>query len=176
MDTQPSKHQPAFEPDGLSRRQVLVRIGAGGLVAALAAQTIQTVSAQDATPPADSGMPEGLSFTALGGAPVRDLPTEPFTIQVGRVTLEPGAAAPSSSSPYPSLIYVEEGEGVVCPPGGEGRWIYGSDGKVIASGAGEYPFPLGTWCYTSPNTMDSARNDGSERASLLTIDLIPTTE
>lgn len=173
MGTEHPDDLNAFEPDGLSRRDMLV-LGVGGLAFALVAQGSEAALAQDATPAADSGMPEGLGFASLGGAPVRDLPTKPFTIQVARVTLEPGALAPNSSAPYPSLTHVEEGEGVVCPPGGEGRWIYDSEGKVVASGAGEYPFPLGTWCYTAPDTMDGARNDGSEQASLLIIDLVPT--
>jgi len=154
---------------------VLLGIGASGLAAAFAIQTVETVRARDSTPAADSGMPEGMNFSALGGGiPIPDLPTEPFTIQVGRLTLEPGVATPLSSSPYPAMAYVEEGEGLICPPAGEGRWVYDAEGKVMHSGAGEFPLPLGTWCYTAPDTMDGVRNDGTDQASILLIDLVPT--
>ncbi len=163
----------AHRPNDLSRRTVLLGIGASGL-AAFATQRIEAARAQEATPAADSGMPEGMNFSALGGGiPIPDLPTEPFTIQVGRVTLEPGVATPISSSPYPTMAYVEEGEGLICPPAGEGRRVYDAEGKVVDSGAGEFPFPLGTWCYTAPDTMDGVRNDGTDRASVLLIDLVP---
>jgi hypothetical protein len=36
--------------------------------------------------------------------------------------------------------------------------------------------PVGTWLYTSPNTVDGIRNDGTDQASVLGIELIPTTE
>ena len=162
--------------DGLSRRTALLRIGAGGLAAALGTQKLEAVHAQDATPPATSGLPEGLGFSAFGAFPVRDLPTEPFTIAVSRITLEPGAVAPNSESPYPQAAYVEAGEGLICPPGGEGRFITDADGKLVNSGGEEMAFPLGTWCYTAPNTMDGVRNDGENQASLLLVELIPTTD
>ena len=93
-----------------------------------------------------------------------------------RLTLEPGAVVPNSSVPYPSAAYIEEGEGVICPPGGEGRFITDAEGNLVNSGGDEMAFPLGTWCYTAPNTMDGVRNDGPGRASILVLDLIPTTE
>jgi hypothetical protein len=164
----------AFDTDGLSRREALLRIGASGLAVALAIQKAEAVYAQDATPPA-AELPEGVGIVSLSAFPVRDLPTEPFTIQVARLTLEPGAATPISSSPYPSAAYVEEGTGLICPPAGEGRFITDADGKLVNSGADEMAYPLGTWCYTAPDTMDGVRNDGTEPASLLLIDLVPTT-
>ena len=81
VDIQNPEDLQAFELDGLSRRQVLLRVGAGGLAAALGAQKVGVAYAQDATPAADSGLPEGVNMAASFGAfPVRDLPTEPFTI------------------------------------------------------------------------------------------------
>lgn len=162
----------AHRSNDLSRRTVLLGIGASGL-AAFVTQRIEAARAQESTPAADSGTPEGMSFSSLGGIPIPDLPTEPFTIQVARLTLEPGVATPISSSPNPSMAYVEEGEGLICPPAGEGRWVYDVEGKVVHSGAGEFPFPLGTWCYTAPDTMDGVRNDGTDQASILLIDLVP---
>lgn len=179
METHRAADPDVLEPDGLSRREVLLRIGAGGLAVALAAQAVETAHAQEATPaPVGevSGMPEGLTLIPLGGFPVHDLPTEPFTIRVVRVTLEPGAVVPPGAVPYPVGAYVEAGE-VVLVPEGEGRWIYGPDGELLDSGTmEEMVLPVGTWFYTSPNTVDGLRNDGPDQASILGIELVPTTE
>jgi quercetin dioxygenase-like cupin family protein len=182
METHRADDPDVVEPDGLSRREALLHIGAGGLAVALAAQGIETAHAQEATstpvgPGGDvSGMPEGVALIPLGGFPVHDLPTEPFTIRMVRVTLEPGAVVPPAAVPYPAAAYVEAGEGVMCPEGGEGRWLYGPDGELLDSGTMEMVFPVGTWCYTSPNTVDGIRNDGTDQASILGIELVPTTE
>ena len=182
METHRADDPDVLEPDGLSRREVLLRIGAGGLAVALAAHGVETTHAQEATPTAVahvgdvSGMPEGVNLIPLGGFPVHDLPTEPFTIRVVRVTLEPGAVVPPGAVPYPAAAYVEAGEGLVCPEGGEEHWLYGPDGEVLHSGTKEMVMPVGTWCYTSPNTVDGVRNEGTDRASILGIELVPTTE
>ena len=175
MDEPRVSDQHVVEVDGVSRRTVLLGIGASGLAAAFATQKVEAAFAQDATAAAESGLPEGVGFTLIGVGPIRDLPTEPFTIQVSRITLEPGAVVPNSAVPYPTTAYVEEGTGLICPAAGEGRYITDAEGKLVNSGAEEMAYPLGTWCYTAPDTMDGVRNDGTERASLLLIDLIPTT-
>ena len=179
METHRADDTDVLEPDGLSRRKMLLRIGAGGLAVALATHGVETAHAQEATPaPVGevSGMPEGVTLIPLGGFPVHDLPTEPFMIRMMRVTLEPGALIPPAAVPYPAAAYVEAGEGVMCPEGGEGRWLYGPDGELLDSGTMEMVFPVGTWCYTSPNTVDGIRNDGTDQASILGIELVPTTE
>jgi quercetin dioxygenase-like cupin family protein len=179
METQRADDPDVLEPDGLSRREALLRIGAGGLAVALAAHGVETAHAQEATPaPVGevSGMPEGVTLIPLGGFPVHDLPTEPFTIRVVRVTLEPGAVVPPGAVPYPAAAYVEAGEVVLSPEGG-GRWVYGPDGELLDSGTmEEMVLPVGTWFYTSPNTVDGIRNDGTDQASILGIELVPTTE
>ncbi len=121
-------------------------------------------------------MPPGMSATPLFGVPVTDMPTAPFMIVLTRFTLDPGTVVPNSAFPYPSITYVESGDGVVCPAADDGRFLYGPDGKLITSGGGEFAFPVGTACYTSPNTLDGLRNDGSDVASLLGIDLMPVPE
>lgn len=176
MDTQRPDDQHAFEPDSLSRRKVLLGIGASGLAAAFATQKVEVGLAQDATATADSGLPEGTGFVSLSSVPIREMPTEPFKIAVSRLTMEPGAEFPNSTLPYISMAYVEEGTRVICPPGGEGRYITDADGKLVDSGAMEMAFPLGTWCYTDPDTMDGVRNDGTDNATLLFLEFIPTTE
>jgi hypothetical protein len=183
METQRADSPDVLEPDDLSRREVLLRLGAGGLAVALATHGVETAHAQEATPTAVghvgdvSGMPEGVNLIPLGGFPVHDLPTEPFTIRVLRVTLEPGAVVPPGAVPYPAAAYVEAGEGLILSPEGEGgRWLYGPDGEVLDSGTKEMVMPVGTWLYTSANTVDGLRNDGPDQASILGIELIPTTE
>ena len=173
MDTHRADGSDVLEPDDLSRREALLRIGAGGLAVALAAHGIETAHAQDV-----SGMPEGVTLIPLGGfpVPVHDLPTGPFTIRMMRVTLEPGAVVPLGAVPYPAAAYVEAGEGLICPEGGEERWAYGPDGEVLHSGTEEMVMPVGSWCYTSANVMDGLRNDGTDQASVLGIELVPTTE
>jgi hypothetical protein len=50
METLRADDTDVLEPDGLSRRAVLRRIGAGGLAVALAAHGTETAHAQEATP------------------------------------------------------------------------------------------------------------------------------
>ena len=173
MDDPRATDQRALEPDGLSRRKMILGIGVTGLAAALVTQNGGAVYAQDGTPEADSGLPEGMSLTSLSSVPIRDLPTEPFQIVMYRIPLEPGAVIPNSALPYPSAAYVEAGKNVICPPGGEGRFITDTEGKLVDSGGDEMAFPLGTWCYTTPDAMDGVRNDGPDQATLLGVELVP---
>ena len=183
METHRADDSDVVEPDRLSRREALLRIGAGGLAVALATQGVETARAQEATsapvgPVGDvSGMPEGVTLIPLGGflVPVHDLPTEPFTIRMMRVTLEPGAVVPPGAVPYPAAAYVEAGEGLFCPEGGENRWLYGADGEVLHHGTKKMVMPVGTWCYTSANTVDGLTNEGPDQATVLGIELVPTT-
>ena len=175
MSTRSVRGLPQPEVDGLSRRSVVLGIGAGGIAVALANAT-GAARAQDGSPAPDGGMPEGMELASLGAVPIRDLPTEPFRIAVARLTLDPGAVVPNAAVPYPSMAYVEVGTGLICPPGGEGRYITDADGNPVNEGGDEMPFPLGTWCYTTPDTMDGVRNDGTERVVMLLLELVPTEE
>ena len=176
MDTHRLGDPAPSHSDDISRRQVLLRVGTGGLAVALAAHGIQAARAQDATPPMGGGLPEGVNAMPLAMVPITDMPTGPFTIMLTRITLEPGVVIPNSALPYPSLAYVEAGEGLVCPPADDGRVLYRPDGEVVASGGEEFAFPLGTTCYTAPNSLDGVRNDGPDQAALLIVDMVPTTE
>ena len=171
MDTHPSSHAVAFEPDGVSRREVLIRAGAGGLGIALLAQAPNVARAQEGTPV--PGMPEGVTQTTLIPIPIRleDVPAEPFSLVLARLTLEPGAEIPASSLPFIDMAYIEEGE-LTCP-GEEGRWVYAPDGSVTGSGAGVLPVPTGHAIYHAPNSVDGARNDGSVPVVSLIVDFLP---
>jgi len=161
----------------LSRRTALGRTGA--IVAALGLggrfgrAVAQEASPSAASPSADSGLPAGVALESLSGVPIRDLPTEPFTLVMYRITMEPGTSLPNAALPYVSMTYTEKGD-FICPPGGEGRYIYDAEGKVVDSGAGEMKYPEGMWCYTAPDAMDGIRNDGDEPGSLLGIEFVPT--
>ena len=125
------------------------------------------------TPP--GGEPPGIESTPLFAVPVTDMPTAPFTIEVSRGILVPGAAG-GGSAPFPRIVYVEAGEKIMCPAAGEGRVLYGPDGTVLASGGAEFAFPIGTACYTSPDSLDGIRNDGTDQGSILSFNLVPTPE
>ena len=162
---------------GLSRRTALGRTGAVVAALGLGARVGRT-AAQEATPAAaspsaDSGLPAGVALESLSAVPIRDLPTEPFTLVMYRITMEPGTSLPNAALPYVSMTYTEKGD-FVCPPGGEGRYIYDAEGKVVDSGAGEMTYPEGMWCYTAPDAMDGISYDGDEPGSLLGIEFVPT--
>jgi hypothetical protein len=174
MDIYRSDDPAPVRSDGVSRREVLLRIGAGGAAVALFAHGIDVASAQDATPAAsaEAGLPPGVGFTPLIPIPITDMPQEPFTLVLTRFTLEPGSSVPISSVAYPEILYTETGT-VTCP-GEEGRWVYGPDGSVTASGAGDLQVPAGSAIYHAPNALDGAGNEGTEPVLALIIDLVPT--
>lgn len=120
MGTHRTADPDGLAPDGWSRREML-RIGAGGLAVALVTHGAVPARAQKATPtPAGevSGMPAGVSLVPMGGFPVHDLPTKPFTIRVVQVTLEPGAVVPPGAVTYPVGAHVVAGEVTLVPEGG----------------------------------------------------------
>jgi hypothetical protein len=161
---------------GVSRRTV-VGGSATGLAIALLARAAHPAAAQEATPAAEGGLPPGLSITDLikgQGAAIGDMPPAPVSITMMRMTLEPGASSPPSSFPFPSLGYTESGT-TTCP-GEEGRVVYGPDGTVQASGAGDLAVPAGSSIYTPANVADGARNDGTEPTTMLMINFIPAGE
>ncbi len=163
----------------VSRRTALTGLGAVGLSLAFAignhavAQDATPDATPDGRPEASGELPEGVTLTSLSGFPIRDLPTKPFALRVYRVSLEPGVTLPNAQAPYASSTYVEEGN-FVCPPGGEGRFIYDAEGEIVDSGAQEMAYPEGMWCYTAPDTMDGIRYDGPGQGSLLGIEFVPT--
>lgn len=158
----------------LSRRQAVLQVGIGSVALALVSHGFRVAQAQEATPPA--GLPPGVSVTPLISVPIpaTDVPAGPITVSLTRVTLEPGASIPESSAAYPEIAYTESGT-LTCP-GGDGRWVYGPDGTVTASGAGDLTVPTGSAIYVQPNALDGARNDGTEMVSVLVVDLIPAKE
>jgi hypothetical protein len=168
----------AVSPDhaGVSRRMVF-GASATGLALALLARAAHPAAAQEATPAAEGGLPPGLTIDELikgQGAAIGDMPPAPVSITMLRMTLVPGASSPASSFAFPTLGYTESGT-TICP-GEAGRVVYGPDGSVQASGAGDLAVPTGSSIYTPANVADGARNDGTEPTTMLMINFIPAGE
>jgi quercetin dioxygenase-like cupin family protein len=158
--------------DALSRRSV-VGAGATGLALALLARSFSQATAQDATPPAEGGMPEGLAATPLTNIPIpaADVPAGGFTLSVARITFEPGAVSPESTYSYPEMAFVESGT-MICP-GEAPRYLIHADGSVEEVGAEDITVNTGESIYVPPGVLDGARNDGTEPLSVLVIDFLP---
>ena len=168
MDTQHSHDPRSVDSDGLSRREVLLRVGAGGLAVALLAPGIKASAAQEATPATGEGTPaanELVELEPLAAIPLEQLPPGPVTLELTRITLLPGFSSPPDAHGVLEIAYVESGT-MICP-GGEGRTVYGPDGTVTASGAGDLPVPAGSTIVVPPNAPDGAYNNGTEPAVVL---------
>ena len=97
----------------VSRRDAVVRLGAGGVGLALAARGL-SAAAQQGTPPADQGAPDGLAIERLGFGVTEELPGAPAAwaeFQLLRSVLDPGASflreRPQAGTVV--LLYVESG-------------------------------------------------------------------
>jgi hypothetical protein len=170
MDTQRPDDLPLEGAGGLSRREALLRVGAGGLAVALGANGITVAAAQEATPAMGEATPapgELIVVEALAAIPLEQLPPGPVMLELSRITLLPGFSSPPDAHGVLEIAHVESGT-MICP-GGEGRTVYGPDGTVTASGAGDLPVPAGSTIVVPPNSPDGARNDEAEPAVVLFI-------
>jgi quercetin dioxygenase-like cupin family protein len=166
----------SLEPDGLTRR-TMVGAGATGLALALLARNVSRTRAQDSTPAAEGGMPEGVGIKPIIDIPVRleDVPSGPFKISLYDLTLEPGAVIPQSSFPYPNSVYVESGT-LVCPGRGP-RYLIHADGSVEEfADEGDITINTGEAIYHPPDVIDGAENRGTDQVVLLAVDLVPIEE
>ncbi len=168
-DAQRPDDAASIPADGLSRREVLLRVGAGGLAVALLGRGVAGALAQEATPAAGGATPaadELVVAEPLAAIPLELLPPGPVTLELTRITFLPGFnSPPTSAHGVLEIIYVESGA-VVCP-GGEGRTVYGPDGTVTASGAGDLPVPAGSTIVIPPDAVDGLNNAGTEPAVAL---------
>ena len=170
MDTQRPDDSISARSDGVSRRQVLLRAGAGGLAVALLARGVEAAGAQEATPATGEATPaanELIEIEPLAAIPLEQLPPGPVTLELTRITLLPGFSSPPDAHGVLEVAHVESGT-MICP-GGEGRTVFGPDGSVTASGAGDLPVPAGSTIVVPPNSPDGARNDEAEPAVVLFI-------
>ena len=149
---------------GLSRREALLHVGASGLTVGLLAHGVEAAGAQEVTPPMGEATPAANELVVaepLITVPLEQLPPGPATLELTRLTFLPGFNSPATSEHgVVEIIYVESGA-VVCP-GGEGRIVYGPDGTVTASGAGDLPVPAGSAIVVPPNAVDGLYNQEAE--------------
>ena len=174
METQRADDPRSVETDGLSRREVILRVGAGGLAVGLLAPGITAAAAQEATPAMGDATPAANELVVaepLAAIPLDQLPAGPVTFELTRITLLPGFSSPPDAHGVLEIAYVESGT-MICP-GGEGRTVYGPDGSVTASGAGDLPVPAGSTIVVPPNSPDGAYNEEAEPASVLFIHFTP---
>jgi hypothetical protein len=170
-----SRSDTPVSPESAVSRRTVLGVTITGAAITLLSHGVAAVSAQDATPAAEGGLPEGMSVSpVLEAAVIADMPPAPVGITIFHMTLEPGAVTPISTFAFPSLGYTESGT-TTCP-GEEGRVVYGPDGTVQASGAGDLPVPTGSSIYTPANVGDGARNDGTEPTTMLMIQFMPAGE
>jgi hypothetical protein len=155
----------------LSRRETLLRVGTGGLAIALGANGMKVAAAQEATPAAGEATPaanELVEVEPLITVPLDQLPPGPATLELTRMTFLPGFNSPATAEHgVLEIIYAESGS-FVCP-GGEGRIVYGPDGTVTASGAGDLPVSAGSAIVVPPNAVDGLYNQEAEPAVALFI-------
>ncbi len=153
---------PVSSDSAVSRRSVLA-VTITGAAITLLSHGVEAVSAQEATPAAN----ELVEINPLAAIPLEQLPTGPVTLELTRITLLPGFSSPPDAHGVLEIAHVESGT-MICP-GGEGRTVYGPDGTVTASGAGDLPVPAGSTIVVPPNAPDGARNDEAEPAVVLFI-------
>jgi hypothetical protein len=170
MDTHHSHGSLSVPSDGVSRRQALLRLGASGLAVGLFARAVKLTGAQEATPAAN----ELVEVEPLAAIPLEQLPPGPVTLELTRITLLPGFNSPPDAHGVLEIAHVESGT-MICP-GGEGRTVYGPDGTVTASGAGDLPVPAGSTIVVPPDAPDGARNEEAEPAVVLFVHIGPSEE
>jgi mannose-6-phosphate isomerase-like protein (cupin superfamily) len=158
---------PVSAESAVSRRTVLgVTVTSAAIT--LLARGVGAVSAQEATPAAEGGLPPGVGVQPLITVPLKDLPSTSVNLELIQLTMEPGADSPATSAHgVVEVGYVQSGT-LTCP-GGEGRAVYAPDGTITASGAGDLVISAGSAWYVPPDAIDGARNDGTEPVSALLI-------
>ena len=169
----PDVQPVAPETPDVSRR-TLLGASATGLALALLARSVSRARAQESTPAAGYGLPEGVSITPVIDIPIRleDVPSGPFKVSLYELTMEPGAVIPQSSFPDPNSVYVESGT-LVCPGQGP-RYLIHADGSVeeFAEDA-DITVNTGEAIYHPPDVIDGAETQGTEPVVLLAVDLVP---
>jgi mannose-6-phosphate isomerase-like protein (cupin superfamily) len=177
MDTHRSDHPTPLRTDGISRREVLLGVGAGGLAAALLAHTSRVAIAQEATPSPAGGLPPGVDLVPLiSAAPLDELPPTPAELHVTRLTIAPGVYFPPAPTPGPETVLVESGV-LTCQCGAEGHPC-----SVLRANGAREEQPIGQDFDLNPgdvllqpaNVPDSAANNGTEPLVLLVVDIFPS--
>jgi len=139
--------------------------------------------AQEGTPAAEEGIPEGVSFAGLAYIVAEELPPAPAEMALFRIGLEPGAAFPlDPGDPSVALAYVETGSVTfavdtpikVLRAAGAGT-PFPVEQEEVAAGV-EFTLAAGDSALFPPRTEGEARNEGSGSASVLVANVWPTGE
>lgn len=116
MDPTPAAVDPVARARtaDVSRRDIAVRLGAGGLAALLlaAGRLPRAAAAQDASPaatPAAGGLPPGVTLVELPEITPFALPAEPGAVRVFWLIMEPNAAIPSHDHPFSEFAVMRSG-------------------------------------------------------------------
>lgn len=153
-------------PAEVSRREVVVRLGAGGLTALLlAAHPAMRLAAQDATPAA----PVGVTANLMGsGQPTT---TPGLELSLRRITIAPGGGVPPHSHPGALVIFTESGSWGYIHLGGMVQ-LHRATGEGTPTVAEEMPvgeeviLNAGDWLFVE-DPQDDIRNTGEEDLHLL---------
>ncbi len=158
-------------PADVSRREVVARLGAGGLAALLlaAGQRSARVAAQDATPGAAPTAAVGVTAQLLGSGQPASAPGLELTLR--RITLAPGGAIPAHSHPGALVIFVEAGAFGYTALGGT---VELTRAAVAGTPTPAEAMPTGTEVILNPgdrlfveDPQDDVRNAGQDDVVLL---------
>ncbi len=175
MDAQQPVVRVPQEPDDLSRREVLVRIGGAGLAALLVSATRWVpAAAQETTPAAVTG-PTGITTQPMGAGQPAAAPGLELTLR--RLTIAPGGGIPAHSHPGALVIFVEAGTWGYTALGGTALLTRAGATGTPTAGAAPAPgeqLPIGEeviltagdWLFVE-DPQDDVRNAGDDDVVLL---------
>jgi hypothetical protein len=150
----------------VSRREVVVRLGAGGLTALLlAAHPSMRLAAQEATPAG----PVGVTADLMGSGEPSTTPG--LELSLRRISIAPGGSVPPHSHPGALVIFTESGSWGYIHLGGMVE-LHRATGEGTPTAAEEMPvgeevvLNAGDWLFVE-DPQDDIRNTGEEDLHLL---------
>ena len=143
------------------------------------------VAAQDATPPSApaSGTPEAATFRGLAAGSIEVLAPSTANVVLGRIVLAPGALVPfDPADPSALLVYVTSGEmtfrvevPISVARGGRAGTPVAAGPEAIEAGT-EFTLRNGDSAIFPGAMTGEVRNDGSDEATALAVDIVHITE
>jgi quercetin dioxygenase-like cupin family protein len=135
------------------------------------------VAAQEASPAAEAGLPEGMSIAPIAQAVIDSLPPGPAEIGFIRLTFAPGARVPIEAEPGLAFVAVESGtlSAHLASPMQVTRVMIGGTPVAASASAAEAAFTLGPGesALFPPLVSGEVRNEGSEPVVLLAVFIGP---
>ena len=159
-------------PTDVTRREAVVRLGAGGLAALLlaAGHRPTRIAAQEATPTGATGTTSQLMGVGQPAA------SPGLELSLRRITIAPGGRVPAHSHPGALVIFVEAGTWGYTALGGTAQLTRAVAAATPAAGtpAPAEPMPIGTEVILNPGDWlfvedpeDDVRNAGEDDVVLL---------